>query len=118
MTSVTKIQREAAKNAHHNDELILEIAGRNPRSKTLSESGWIKMSATMDSGAAETVAQIGRECVAHRTSTTPPLVAGHHRSAHRGASFPRTFTQHNRLRPLAFISSPIVSRSLVSMVVA
>ena len=53
---------------------ILGMADRNPRSKTLSDSGWIKMSATMDSGAAVTAAHTGRECVAHRRSTRPPLV--------------------------------------------
>ena len=83
MTSVTKIHREG-KDAHHDDELQdLGDGGQIPEVQNLSDSGWIRMSATMDSGAAATANQIGRVCVVHRTSTTPALVAGHHRSAYR-----------------------------------
>ena len=82
MTSVTKIPRDAGKNAHHNDELPdLGDGGQKPEVKNLSDSGWITMSATMDGGAVVTAAQIGRECGVHRTSTTPPMVV--HRNAHR-----------------------------------
>ena len=50
---------------------ILEIVQTETRGQTLSDSGWIKMSLIMDSGAAESAAQVGRECVARRRSTRP-----------------------------------------------
>ena len=43
-----------------------------PEVKHLSDSGWIKRSLVVDSGAAESAAQVGRECGFHRTCTTPP----------------------------------------------
>ena len=72
MTSVKKIQRGAGNNAHHKDELQYFGDGRQkPEEKHLRDSGWIKMSATMDSGEVATAAQIGRESGFHRTCTTP-----------------------------------------------
>ena len=59
--------------------------GQKPEVKHLNASGWIKVSLIMDSGTAKSAAHIGCECVAHRTSTRPPL-ADHHGSAFWGAS--------------------------------
>ena len=94
---------------------ILEMAGRNPRSQTLSDPVWIKVSRVMDSGTAKSAAHIGRECVVHRTSTTPHLVAGPYRSAHR-----ETRLSHCTIACVFLPSFPVPScpRSLVSIVVA
>ena len=64
-------------NAHHNDEPPRSWGWRcrNPRRKHLNASGWIKViSSLMDSGTAKSAAHIGRECVAHRSSSRPLLV--------------------------------------------
>ena len=77
---------------------------QKPEFKNLDGSGWIEMSATMYSGAAVTAAHIGCECVATRSP----------QECISGASAFHTAESH--ALP-AFISSPIVSRSLVSIVV-
>ena len=89
----------------------LADGGQKPELRNLSGSGWIEMSATMDSGAAVTAAQIGRESfIGH---LPPPLLeAGHHRSAYRA---PRL--SHCTIACTSCLhSTPIVSRSLVSVV--
>ena len=68
------------------------------------------MSATMDRRAAESAAQVGRECGFHRTCTTPPPGGRPSLECISGAS---GFTLHNRLLFLLFLTSPIVSRSLL-----
>ena len=72
------------------------------------------MSIILDSGAAETAAQIGRECVADRRSTRPLLVI-----FHQGSAFGRPRLSHGTVVcfPLAFIASRVVYRSLVSSMV-
>ena len=62
---------------------ILRMAGRIPRSKTLRDSGWIEMSATMDSGAAVTTPHIGRECCRSSHIYQTGGTAKHHGSAFR-----------------------------------
>ena len=68
------------------------MAARSARSKISNDSGRIQVSAIMDSGTAESVAQIGRECVADRRSSRPPLVAFHH-----GSAFGRPRLLHGRI---------------------
>ena len=90
---------------------VLEMAARRPRSNISNDSGCIKVLAITDSGTAESVAQIGRECVADQRSTRPPSVAFHHGSAFGG---PRL--SHGTLVCFspAFIASRVVNRPLVS----
>ena len=84
------------------------MAGRNHRSKTSSDSGWIEVSATMDSGTAVAAAQIGRECVAHRASTRP---------APGGTARPPRQRISGEARLSAFIACRVVSGSLFSIAV-
>ena len=90
---------------------ILEMAGRNPRSQTLSDPVWIKVSRVMDSGTAKSAAHIGRECVVHPHHTWWQATTG----VHFGSL---GFHTAESLAFPAFISSHIVSRSLVSIMVA
>ena len=93
---------------------VLEMAARSPRSNISNDSGCIKVSATMDSGTAKSVAQIGRDCVADRRSTRQPLVAFHH-----GGAFGGPPLSHGTLvcSSPAFFASPVVNRPLVSSTV-
>ena len=81
--------------------------GQNPEVKHWNASGWIKVSLIMDSGTAKSAAHIGRECVAHRTSSRPPLVVWQS----------TTVALFGVLRHSAFTASRVVSGSLASIAV-
>ena len=92
-----------------NQLAVTQVA--KPEVKNLNHSGWSKVSLIMDSEAAESVAQVGREGVTDRRSTGRSLLICHQGSA---VGRPRLSYGTVVCSPLAF---SVVHRSLVSSMV-